>query len=519
MARTGEEINKLIKTQSTRTLQLSIQNLIDIYKDNWMHIISEELRDQFTTKEFKRLKLLITQEVNLLKRWVNEISVVYKNEPVREAIIKDKEEVEISGITTVQEKEIDETYAKVEKESNIDITMPTVNQYTNLTNHLLIRTKYVDGKIVYDIHTFNNAEVLTDPDDFRKIIAIKYFIGQNLPQNIQPNKHTALIDTAEDLLLPGGIDLAGQSFDKAKLWTIETDQNGNEVGFIYTFKIINGEEILIESETVENPYRNEDGTVLLPFVLTMKTYPINQLFDFSTGNDIRDATINAAIWLVHINSLGKYQSYKQVFIRADDISAIGNPEFGPASVVMLENGENPTEIGLIDLETAIDKIWDIIKQRMLFVLANNDLSPDNIELSGNPASGFALTVRNMGKLEAREKQIPFYRHFESDVFDHTRIIWNFHNPGNKINEEAKLKVDFAEITFPKSADEKMKAFQFGKENNLITPIDLIMEKNPDLTESEALTLFKKNKAFNEAQRTMVEPIQQPNGGNSAKVNT
>jgi hypothetical protein len=38
-----------------------------------------------------------------------------------------------------------------------------------------------DGKIDYDIITFDNAEIITDPNDWKKIIGIKYYIGLRMP--------------------------------------------------------------------------------------------------------------------------------------------------------------------------------------------------------------------------------------------------------------------------------------------------------------------------------------------------
>jgi len=182
---TGSDLNKLIEDQSTQTIKISVQELIDIYKDNWNNIIRAELSDQFTDKEFNKLKWLMTREINLIKRIVNEIAMIYKNPAKRIAFtekeLKKNEKGEKLEIAIIQRIE-DENYEKMLMGTDLNVTMKTVNRYTELTNHVLLRPVWRDNILDYDILLFNNAEILTDPEDWKRIIAIKFFVGLELPE-------------------------------------------------------------------------------------------------------------------------------------------------------------------------------------------------------------------------------------------------------------------------------------------------------------------------------------------------
>jgi hypothetical protein len=133
-------------------------------------------------------------------------------------------------------------------------------------------------------------------------------------------------------------------------------------------------------------------------------------------------------------------------------------------------------------------------------------------MSASPQSGFALKISNIGKLEARENQIPMYRLKERELYEVEKIVWNYHNPSKRIADEAEFQVDFAEVNIPKSPDEQVTQDEFDLRHNLTTEVEILMRKNPDLTEEMAKELYIKNKTFNEAnqpQPVQIQPFQQP----------
>ena len=507
-----KEIEKLLNECSDETVKVSVKELISIYKDDWQDIINDALSDQFEADTIKTLMPLTTQEMNLLKRVVNEVSLIYKKPAVREAVILSN----VEGSDDI----VDDNYQEAMSDSDIDIVMQSANKYTNLSNHVLIKPVYRDGKIDYDIITFDNCEIVTHPDDWKRIIAVKYYIGMKL--NTGSGSSTNNQKVADKIASPysGGYSDTYKEYTKAKLYTLEdvqVDNDGSTVriqqGKIYTYKKVNGQELLIGEEDI--PYRDVDGNVLLPFVLTSKSYPINSLLDFTTGNDLRDLNINVALLMTHQNALQKYQSYLQIWLKVQNIKNLPKKQaIGPAKILGIPVGDDDIgDVGVLDLQAKIKEHQEVIEKRITMALTNYGISPQNFTLSAAPQSGFSMQMSNIAKLEAREDQLPIYRNIEKKLFKITRSIWNYHNPGKKINEKARLKIDFAEVVFPQSPDEKEKEFAFLKRNNAKTDIDLIMENNPDLTRDDAIKEYAENKAFNQANTTGVtsEPAGQPIG--------
>ncbi len=524
MPHTGN-LSARIRTGHRLHLKLGVQNLIDIFKDNWSHIILEELRAQVSKETFEKFQWLTTQEINVLKRVVKETSLIYKKPPERKAVIPQDEQPEGDDVEVTEER-VDANYELSQKDTTKNFVLQNINQYTTLVNHTLLKVTYRENKLDYDQLNFNNAEIFTDPDDWMRIVAVKHFRGftfpgrhDNFPHGFHHNH--AQFDPFIKLADGEGIALAPiQSFREAKIWVAE-DIDSQEIlenpgieklrgGFVYTIKPNGDIEEIVKEEKI--PYRDKDDNVVLPFVLYSKSFPVDFLLDFSTGNDLRDLNINIAILMIWLNSLEKYQSFKQIVFNTDDPDSIPNDiKTGPAEAIVNPTKEGGGSVQVLDLQTDIKAKFQVIKERIQTVLAGYGISPENFTMSASPQSGFALKISNIGKLEAREAQVPCYALYEKEVFKKERIIWNHHNPTKKIADNAELVVDFDEPSFPKSPKEKAEEFNFLQMHNIITEIDLMMKHNPDLTREQAEQEFAKNKAFNDANKPIVttNPVRQP----------
>lgn len=496
----------------------------------------EELARQVSKETLDSFKFLVTQEMNIIKRVVNDLSVIYKNPAQRKAVIEGKELDEDSKTLKQTTQEID-LYQDIIKDTNKDEALQAVNKYTNLTNNVLLKPCYRDGKMDYDIYLFNNAEIYTDPEDWKKIIAIKYYngldvgaddasTGYNNPYTLNSPVYQPFFKIDADKGLSGGVI---QDYYSSVIWVKEDIKNNGiiedggytkelKAGTIYYIRPTADYEMVDDQETIT--YLDENGEYILPFVLYNKVYPIDRLLNFTEGNDLRDLAVNVATLLIYLNSVEKYQSFKQIVINTDDPDSIpNNMKLGPADVIINPTKEGGGSVEVLDLQSDITNKYDVIKERIMNVLAGYGISPQNFSMSGSPTSGFALKISNIGKIESREAQLPLYRNKEHELFDIERIIWNYHNPTKKIPYEARLEVDFAELTFPKSPDEKVKQDEFNLRHNIITEVDILIRENPDLTEEQALERYKENKAFNEANKPapiQLNPIQQPGNNNGVR---
>lgn len=482
---------------------------MDVYFDRWDHIILDELANQFKKSTYDDLRPLITKEFNIIKKVTNETAQVYKSPAIRTSVIDEGDEN--------SDPVIDENYNTVIDETNIDVVMKSVNKMTDLSNQSLLKINWRNQKIDFDVLTFDNAEISTDPEDWKKIVTIKYFVDLILPEDQSSNLDEAVGKANPQLALDGttsfGVPInetMQSQFSTMFLWTLEDrDDQGNYLtARLRKFRFQQNDPYFNE----EIPYRDEFGFAVLPFVLFTKKEPINQLLDFTSGNDIWDGNLNIALSMIHLNELFKYQSYKTISITTTSPSAFqGKITLGPQEILKLYDPDGNTDVQVLDVQAAIKDLWQFVRERAITVFSLRGISPNAIRLSGTPESGFKVLLDKQTLLEMREDDIQIYRTKERETFKIIRIVNNVHNT-LKINEKGKLKIDFAEIKAPESGEEKAKADTINIFNNTKTPIDFIMRDNPDLNRKEAERVFQINKEINSGslpQGAELTSIEQP----------
>jgi len=504
------------------SLKIAVQNKIDIYNDNWKDQLLQELRGQFSLKTWERLKLLASIEFNIFKRVINMTSMVYKNPAMRRALLPTTEKP-VEGVKVAPKE--DQNYSDMIGASDINAVMPQVNRMVNATNQVLVRPVVRDGRMEVDMFTFSNAEIIVDPDDWKRIIGVKFYTGQSLPINYTYDE-TVADKKADEKPTSKATDInqsAVSDYDKAIIFLLENkDAKGKyQDCMVYTMVNKNGVEYS-ETPPEKCDYKDKDGRPVIPFLLFWREYPTLELLDFTTGNDLLDANMTFAMDMTHLRYLKKFQSYKVMTWRTRDKSKMPNTiTIDPGSLTVEEDSEGSGNTGLevIDLQADIKSFWETNKDTLTTFLTNYNISPENFTMSGNPQSGFAAKISREGQMEARQAQIPVYRERETALFNVMRIVWNTDEPTKKISEDAKFDINFGEIDVPMSADEEMKQDTFDIQNNVITPIDIIQRNDPDLDEKEAVEKYLKNKAFNSSQRGTLTPPEQPGNGVTEPDNT
>ena len=519
----SDEINQRIRTTSKIHQKMIVRSLVDIYRDRWLHIIEDELSRQFSPKEYQKLYWLRTQELNLLKRVVNELSLVYKEPAQRSLYFELNEKEEQESTETIKANDL---YSDITCGVKKDVILKQVNRYTNLTNHTVLKVGYAKGKLDYEILLFDNVEVYTDQNDWTKIIAVKYYTGLELPvdYSIYSTANPAKKENRSSSDRVEHAALMTQEYNKAIIW-VSSDMPSKglienagieslQAGKVYYVECQGNSEHI--TEVRDNPYIDEHGDYVLPFVFFDKNYPIDCRFDFSSGNDLRDLTVNAAIMLIHLNELLKYQSYKTLVLTVQDRNKLPPEglEIGPTSAIVLESGieGGNASASVLDLQSNINGLLDFIQKRIYMVLAGYGVSPENFSMSGQAQSGLALQISNMGKLEARQDQIDMYRMAEEQLFEIERIVYNT----NALNEGRELldvkldfRADFSEPSFPIDRAQEAAWLTFLKQNNAITDLDIIKKENPDLDDDAAMAKFIKNKAINQKQSVTLQPLETP----------
>lgn len=436
------------KAMEERSRKTKANERLAIYHDDWESILETILQGQFHPDNYKKIRLLKNTSQNILRKVVDDVSVVYKVVPAR-----DYGDNEI----------MDEIYGYLD----IDEFMKQVNQYSFLCKDLLIRVGWDADlkKVTLDINTPANTSII-QRDNYPQQAAAVYY----------------------------EIEYIDDQFKVEKKYIFWSDFEH----FVFTEKEISkGMTFFAEAPAEDNPdMENPYGK--LPFVvLHMKPLP-GMFWNTSSGSDLIQSTTTTGFKRTMIDYLFKHASFKQPVITADDADKIPKDLLmDPLTAWGLTGNATAT---LLDFTAAFTELGSKIQSDINATLTTYGLSVDMFTISPNEASGKALQVKNRGLQEIREAQLPTFRRVERELFEMIRLVYNTYNPG-AIPETLEFKIDFAELETYQDPMEERKQAQWDVEKGIISPAQFYMAFNPDITDeadaekamSENLAKYKKMK--------------------------
>lgn len=476
----NDEVIRLIWRTAGAVASIALRERIRIYRDDRADLVEAKIKSMFQDERtWARLKPLISNEINLCKKIINETAMVYRGPAIRYAAIGEESE----GQPAV----IDERYSKILDESRINIVMQSVNRYTKLVNHTLVRPVMRKGKIEYDIILPDQFEIYTDENDWKNVVAVKYYTGD------------CDVDGS-----PWSFKAGSTSVSKKKgyIWVKQTaivSHNGKPITLeagVYEFDQSKSNEPMIVSDF---PYQ-KNGENVLPFLLTYKEFPIETLLNFTQDSALADTSLTFDVMFTYLNEIIKYQSHAQLVITGDvDLKLPDRFTSGPGTIhKLLATGGN-ADMKAVDVHGPIKELADTIMQRIQMVCAQYGIPPSALTLTGTPQSGYAMKMDRSGLEEIRKADVEHYREFEKELFELTRIVNNT-DGGKKISEAAEFHIDFAEPDYPMSPQEEGTTWGARISNNVATAVDWIMSENPDIDRKEAEQRYLVNKAINSPTR-------------------
>ena len=142
------------------------------------------------------------------------------------------------------------------------------------------------------------------------------------------------------------------------------------------------------------------------------------------------------------------------------------------------------------------------------------MSPSDFSLDQQSAvSGFSKIVDSLPKLEARAERIRRLKYMEEqEAWPRNRAIMIRLGILDKASEQLSLRVKFADVDFPMSADEDIKRLDSDLKNNLTTRAKVLAERMGIGTE-EAKKAVEENIEENKKDQPEIAPQpEQPSGG-------
>jgi hypothetical protein len=429
------------KWDADQARQLEAQNKLDLYRDDYEDIIKAAMKNLFHKDNYERLKYHVNQSQNILKRVVNEISMVYKVNAKRTL---DKESLR---------------YEELKKEMNFDFKLKKVNRYTNLLNELILKIGTRGGKLVYDVLTPNICTVIQDENDPTRARAIIY--------------SNTLVNTV------------GSPLIEYYYW----DDMGN-------YQILNKDKLIkkVIYAPGDYPYRDAENLPILPFVVFHRQEPDDTFWDQDTGRDLYNAAILTGVKMTLFDYYFKTASFKQIYAIGDKVDVPSGQVLDPLTV-FTASGQGAA-VGTLDLQIDMDKLVNALVFQINSIINNYGISADAYTLSVAEMSGRALKIKNRALLELRQDQEPLYRNAEQELFEKTRIINNAHAPRmgwGEIPGDATLELDFGEIEFPEDPKDELEFEKARLKTGIISLGQFYQHFNPDVTdEVEAEKAIIKN---------------------------
>lgn len=116
---------------------------------------------------------------------------------------------------------------------------------------------------------------------------------------------------------------------------------------------------------------------------------------------------------------------------------------------------------------------------------SNGLPASSLTTDPTDESGVARIAGNRELEEMRRDDVDLFRGYERRLFRLVRKVWNHHTPARQLSEKAELVVDFYDPKPSVDPDKQASVWDSLLAMGVISPVDIIMERNPDLSREEA----------------------------------
>lgn len=301
---------------------------------------------------------------------------------------------------------------------------------------------------------------------------------------------------------------------RAEIVMYEKIVKGEKVTIVWT----ETEHFMIDSKDVIKPIGDNEEK-LNPFgVLPFAELPLKETENY-WGQGIRDV-INANeqlnVLLTFFKNVSVFLGTQGTILAVNcDISKKGEVDLDGKRKVRLgvshgiivddvRNDMKDPRLEHVSFDPHIVEIRDQIDLEVKRIAGLYGLNPNNVISQIKDTSDYQKMMDAVEQTEVRRDDIEPCRVYEKNRFETLRIMNNImagtmegKSFGLKvIPEEYELDVDFAEIGIMKTPEDKQKEREFDAKYNLSSPIDWLIEDNPDLTDEEAEEKILENKDRN-----------------------
>lgn len=451
----SQEILEALTSKNEVSRKINALHRKHILNDRLRYVLDSALRSMFVDVSYREIQKYLDPSCNLYRRVHKELSLVYQKEPSR---ILDNEKAQ-------------QRYNEIIQETHLDLFLSRANFMLNGLNDLIIYPIMMHNAFSVGMLTPDQVTVICNESD--------------------PTMVEALIIEDTTLNDDGTKNSVYTFWSPTRHFIFRADSNDAN-----SFVKISA------NEGDVNPYAeiNVKTNNFFPFVFCHSTYRDNCFWDVDTNASLYEGTLLIGLQNTFKNFMIP-QQFKQLAVKMltkGDGAWVNNQISNPLHIFQT-NGD----MQVLDWQSAIDKLDVVIGNKVAQIANDYGISAEQIKLQISAQSGFSRLVAKERIYELRDEQLKFWRIYEKELFEAFKYANNLYlltdwttgqtSKVDPIDESTNIKIDFAEPKPISDPKEDLEAQQLKIDMGIISPVDLIMQENPDIeTREEAIAQFKRN---------------------------
>lgn len=244
---------------------------------------------------------------------------------------------------------------------------------------------------------------------------------------------------------------------------------------------------------------NENGDILeevqhnlgvLPFVFTHREEQLDSFF-VEGASDLVSANEHINITMTEMQLGLRFQMFGQPVVTGL-ISDNANVRAGSDEILTLPEGSN---YNIVSPQGNVRDVIENIKWQIELVALNNHLFVTFAQSGGEVPSGISLMIKDLERHEDFIDDKELYRQYEKDFYKVEYALSQVNNLG--LPEVSQFGVDFAEVEYPMTTQDKIMLNEYKLKHNLTTEAKILAEENKDLTIEDANRIIEENASINQ----------------------
>ena len=231
---------------------------------------------------------------------------------------------------------------------------------------------------------------------------------------------------------------------------------------------------------------------VLPFVFTHREEQLDSFF-VEGASDLVSANEHINITMTEMQLGLRFQMFGQPVVTGL-VSDNANVRAGSDEILTLPEGSN---YDIVSPEGNVRDVIENIKWQIELVALNNHLFVTFAQSGGEVPSGISLMIKDLERHEDFIDDKELYRQYEKDFYKVEYALSQTNNLG--LPEPSQFKVDFSEVEYPMTTQDKIMLNEYKLKHNLTTQAELLADENRDLTIEDAIQVIADNKSMNEVE--------------------